>query len=297
MAFVTNTNAQTWVTIPDANFVTYLQALIPAAMSGNQLNTSSTLVTSTTHSISVGGRSIADLSGIQYFTSLTYLICYNNSLTNLPTFPNTLTSLNCEGNQLTSLPTLPNSLLVLNCGYNSLTNLPVLPNSLQTLWCHYNSLTTLPALPNTLSYLYCDSNDITCFPTFPNSITTFSVNNNSFNCFPNYIAAMGNDTTIYPLCAAGNSNGCAVAGIEQYNVNDGVNIYPNPTKDVLNVECEMVNEKTTLTLADMMGNTVKQMPFTTQHLTLNITDLSEGVYNLSIKTNEGVLTKKVVVQR
>lgn len=36
--FSLNTKAQTWVTIPDANFVTYLQGLIPSAMHENQIN-------------------------------------------------------------------------------------------------------------------------------------------------------------------------------------------------------------------------------------------------------------------
>src|ERR1039458_1644313 len=106
--------AQTWVTIPDAQFVTYLQSIIPAAMSGNQMNTSSTLVTTTTHSINVQGKGIANLSGIQYFTSLTYLSCGANYLTSLPTLPNTLSYLDCGGNSLTSLPALTNSLTFLD---------------------------------------------------------------------------------------------------------------------------------------------------------------------------------------
>src|ERR1019366_6595103 len=102
-------NAQTWVTIPDANFVTYLQSIIPAAMSGNQMDITNTLVTTTTHSISAYGRAISSFIGIQYFTSLTYLDCSSNNLTSLPLLPTTLTFLNCSYNTyLTSLPPLPN---------------------------------------------------------------------------------------------------------------------------------------------------------------------------------------------
>ncbi|MHB8260605.1 MAG: hypothetical protein ACYDCN_12880 [Bacteroidia bacterium] len=182
--------AQTWVTIPDANFAHYLDSIIPAAMNGNQMDITNTLVTTTTHTIDVSNRSIANLFGIQYFTSLTQLICISDSLTSLPAFPSSLTYLYCED----------------------------------------NSLSTLPALSNTLQLLYCDHNNISCFPTFPNSITTINISSNPYNCLPNYIAAMSAADLAMPLCAAGNSNGCPVAtGIQQVaGINEQVTVYPNP---------------------------------------------------------------------
>ena len=117
IALCLNTKAQTWVTIPDANFVTYLQGLIPAAMSGNQLNTSSTLVTTTTHTINVAGLGVSNLTGVQYFISLTYLRCSGNySSAGLQTaLPNSITYLKCDNSQLFSLPALPTSLITLEC--------------------------------------------------------------------------------------------------------------------------------------------------------------------------------------
>src|ERR1700748_1866025 len=107
LVFCLNIKAQT-VTIPDANFASYLRNLIPAAMNGNQLDTTSTLVTTTTYSINVSGAPIgymSNLTGIQYFKSLTYLNCNSNQLITLPTLPNTLTYLDCGYNvDLTSLP-------------------------------------------------------------------------------------------------------------------------------------------------------------------------------------------------
>lgn len=47
----------------------------------------------------------------------------------------------------------------------------------------------------------------------------------------------------------------------------------------------------------MLGNTVKQIPFNTQQVTLKIGDLSEGVYNISITGKEGVTNKRVVIVR
>ncbi len=110
----------------------------------------------------------------------------------------------------------------------------------------------------------------------------------------NVFIADGVNSRIRMVC----NSSCTASGIEQVKENNGqVNIYPNPTKDVLNVELGVLNEKTTLVITDMLGNDVKQMPFNAQHVTLNISDLSEGVYNLSLQSNEGVVNKRLVVVR
>lgn len=166
-----------WVTIPDANFATYLQNQIPAAMSGNQLNTSSSLVSST-HSISVYGAGIADLTGVQYFTSLTYLTCQNNSLTTLPPLPGTLQTLICSGNSMSTLPSLPGTLTYLDCSSNQLGVLPALPGSLAHLACRFTGLTSLPPFPHSLTYLDCSQNNITALPSFPSSLTYIDCSGN-----------------------------------------------------------------------------------------------------------------------
>jgi hypothetical protein len=106
-----------------------------------------------------------------------------------------------------------------------------------------------------------------------------------------------NSYTTTPLCAVGNSNGCAVAGLEQYNINNNVSVYPNPAKDVLNVECLMLNENTSAIITDMLGNSIYHSTFTTQHNKINVADLNEGVYNLSITTHEGEVNKRAVIVR
>ncbi len=370
--------AQTpYVAIPDSNFVHYLKTIVPTAFKGDSLNTSSTLVTTTTHSIDCSGKSISNLSGVQYFTSLiylncgydtitnllvipsslTYLDCSYDSLISLPTLPNSLTYLNCSNNSLTSLPTLPNSLTYLNCYNNSLTTLPSLPNTLQSLFCAYNQLTslptlpnsldsidcsanhlaTLPALPNSLAYLncwnnqlmslptlpntltyldcsynqltslpplpnslvhlYCMANNITCFTTFPTSITNLTLDpGNPYNCLPNHIAAMNAADLAKPLCAAGNTNGCAVAGIEQVTgINSPISVYPNPASDIINVNGLPINEETHIQLIDMFGNFVREYTTSAEEKDIDVSSLQEGVYNLCITTKEGTVNKKLVI--
>jgi len=126
-----------YVTIPDANFATWLTQEYPSCMSGNQMDTTCALIVNE-DTVIVSYLNITDLTGIQYFDSLKYFKCNNNLLTSLPNLPGTLTFLNCGDNELSSLPVLPNSLLYLYCFDNQLTYLPPLPNTLTTLVSGYS---------------------------------------------------------------------------------------------------------------------------------------------------------------
>ena|ERR1700756_2102516 len=410
------TQAQTWFVIPDTNFANYLHTIVPTAMQHDSLDTSNPLVTTTTHSINVYNKNISDLNGVQYFTSLTYLncggnpitnlpalsnnltylncsstflpnlpilpsslvhlYCQSNSFTSLPALPNSLTLLCCNTNSLTTLPALPSSLDTLICGENKLTNLPVLPSSLIDLWCGTNSLTTLPALPNLLAYLDCSYNNLTNLPTLPvsltylecalnslsnlpilpnslvvldcdnNSLTTLpalpnslrqlycyrnsltglpvlpdSITNlnceynqvecfpfipntipvsalhidfNPFNCLPNYTKAMSSDTITYPLCAAGNTHGCAVAGINEIvNTNNQIKMYPNPSTGNFIIETDS-EEKQIVNIYDVSGRVVLvkdiygNTPF-------NLSSFPTGVYSVSIISSTHVFNTRMLL--
>lgn len=184
IVFLTHMSAQTYVKIPDAAFVTYLQGLVPSAMNGDSLDTSNSLVTTSTHTINVKGLGVNDLTGVQYFTSLTYLKCSQSSLTSLPPLPSTLQYLYCGNSALTSLPTLPASLTRLYCDTNQLSNLPALPSSLKYLSCGFNQLTSIPTLPNGFLSLYCCANNITGLPTLPSTMFYLNCTVNSLNSLP-----------------------------------------------------------------------------------------------------------------
>ena len=55
-----------YVTIPDPNFAAWLQTNVPSAMMGNQMDTTSLAVITTTN-ITVENLGIGDLTGLQYF--------------------------------------------------------------------------------------------------------------------------------------------------------------------------------------------------------------------------------------
>ena len=128
---------------------------------------------------------LTSLQGIEYFESLTELVCYYNQLTSLDVSANmaltelyclynqltsldvsantALTELYCLSNQLTSLDVSANTALtVLDCSSNSLTSLDVSANTALTeLWCGYNQLTSLDVSANTaLTTLWCYYNQL-----------------------------------------------------------------------------------------------------------------------------------------
>ena len=127
---------------PDANFRSYLQSLYPAGyITDAQLQARDTLY--------LYNKGISNMKGVEYFTNLTYLMCYQNNLSTIDVSANTkLTYLNLGRNKLTSVSVTGNTeLLGLYLQNNLLTTVSVNDHSkLKTLWVQQN--------PN-LTGLYC----------------------------------------------------------------------------------------------------------------------------------------------
>jgi hypothetical protein len=108
-------------------------------------------------------------------SSLIYLICEGNEITELPELPKSLMVLNVIANKLTKLPNLPANLKTLRCSLNKLTYLPPLPPRLEILQCGDNEITELPELPKTLTSLSCSWTKIKRLPALPPNIGTVFV--------------------------------------------------------------------------------------------------------------------------
>jgi Leucine-rich repeat (LRR) protein len=149
---------------------------------------------------------VADLKGIEGFTSLTSINCTDsklktlpanlpsglqyinvefNEITSLPNLPSSLKTFDCSNNLLTSLPVLPANLRILDCSYNQITALPTaLPSNLTTLFCTNNLLTTIPVLPTTLEGLMCSYNRIKTLPLLPKTLIRISCQYTDIKCLP-----------------------------------------------------------------------------------------------------------------
>lgn len=191
-----------WVSIPDPNFVDYLQTFYPGCMNGSLMDTTCSEILNTTNLEIL--YDISNLWGIQFFDnldtlycsniqlsslpslpmSLKALYCYENLLTSLPVLPASLTKLVCHNNQLTSLPGLPASLKILRCANNQLFAMPSLPSSLIYIDCSFNQLTNLSNLPSSLTEINCSSNQLTSLPSLPPSLMYLICSNNQINSLP-----------------------------------------------------------------------------------------------------------------
>ena len=139
---------------PNYEFRQYLKANIDKDGNGYLNDTELNIRT-----LDVSGQHIANLKGIEFFSNLETLYCYNNKLTSLDVSKNTaLKELYCYNNKLSSLDVSNNTALEkLNCCQNSLSSLDVSKNTaLKDLTCQDNNLTSLDVTQNTgLVYLSC----------------------------------------------------------------------------------------------------------------------------------------------
>ena len=173
--------------------------------------------------LNVSGSSLTSLQGIEYFESLTTLLCASNSLETLDVSNNTeLEDLQCYENQLTKLDVSKNTALTwLSCDYNQLPTLDVSNNTeLTMLWCNENQLTELDVNNNTkLEILYCDTN----------KLETLDVSNNpaltELQCFSNQLTELDvskNTALIYLDCNGNPGDGESVFPVKvwaDFNLN------------------------------------------------------------------------------
>ena len=91
-------------------------------------------------------------------------------------------------------------------------------------------------------------------------------------------------------------NSCpATTGIEQFaNTNEQVNIYPNPNNGSFVIEPQNTWYNVHCTMYDVNGKSVLSQTITGK-TSIDAGSLSEGVYNISIINNEGVVNKRLVI--
>jgi sugar lactone lactonase YvrE len=95
------------------------------------------------------------------------------------------------------------------------------------------------------------------------------------------------------------TNSVYTTGIQQIanDNNEQVMVYPNPANTSLNLTLSKGEGTSTFIMFDMMGNTVKQSIIYNLTSIINIVDLAEGIYNISIINKEGCLNKKIIIVR
>lgn len=89
-------------------------------------------------------------------------------------------------------------------------------------------------------------------------------------------------------------------GISVHELNSleaGISVYPNPTKDVLNVVIESTafGQQTTAEILNATGQVISISNLTSNISSLNVSDLAAGIYFVRISTEQGMVSKRFTV--
>jgi len=89
--------------------------------------------------------------------------------------------------------------------------------------------------------------------------------------------------------------GTTTVGIDSWLANS-VSLYPNPAKEVVNVQCTMNNVQLTgeLSVFDVYGKLLQIVPITSEITPINVSGLANGMYFVRVVTEEGMVTKTFV---
>lgn len=89
--------------------------------------------------------------------------------------------------------------------------------------------------------------------------------------------------------------------VENKNNNSIVNIYPNPAKDIVNIEFQSTQStKIDLEIIDELGRTIQKYTETINNIgkinwNIDLSKYSSGIYNIIIKYNNDIINKKLFI--
>ena len=157
--------------------------------------------------LSIADKSISDLSGIGYFSSLVELYCGGNQLTSLDVRNNLALEKLVFDNTLISNIDLSTNLALKHLSYSNWTSSGLLSNidlsknlALEVLWCDGNQVTNLDVSKNlALKELWCKNNLITNLDVSNHTaLLSFHSENNPLTCIQVNESQLTYDYLIYP---------------------------------------------------------------------------------------------------
>lgn len=97
---------------------------------------------------------------------------------------------------------------------------------------------------------------------------------------------------------AGTVVACAARGVrnsEELNANS-YELYPNPATSLLTINCKLVIGFGKLLITDYLGRTVKEQIISMGPNTIDVSKFTKGMYMVSIVTEQGKETKKLLIE-
>jgi len=79
--------------------------------------------------------------------------------------------------------------------------------------------------------------------------------------------------------------------VEEFSLDNSISVFPNPTSDIITLD---VSNRITVNSLELYNIVGKQVIQTTNVSTLDLSQLSAGMYMLRVLTDSGILTKKII---
>jgi hypothetical protein len=91
---------------------------------------------------------------------------------------------------------------------------------------------------------------------------------------------------------------CASRGINNTNKlnDDNIIVYPNPSKNFVNINLKNATTGTTATIFNLMGKQVKTQVLSIGNNNINISELPKGIYTISVSNSDGLKTQKIILE-
>jgi Leucine-rich repeat (LRR) protein len=212
-------------------------------------------------SLTIPNLGIADLTGIEDFTSLTGIDCHGNLLTELDFGTINILGVDCHDNQIISLDFSNNhALLALDCHNNSLTSLNLQNGN-----------------NNNFTNQYFDTR------ANPNLICIF-VDDATF-CSQNLLQI---DTQSHFVETQAQCDALSVNDMQ----NTGLNIFPNPVDNQLNIVSDTpVNQ---VRIFDVLGNQLLSLTPNSNIFSMDVSSLATGTYIVRIISNDKTYSYKII---
>jgi hypothetical protein len=112
--------------------------------------------------------------------------------------------------------------------------------------------------------------------------------NVGYSSHSNTLFVIGQNGAIYK-----NANTIPVGTVEK-GLKNKINIYPNPSQDIMQIETSVDIQFKSIELYDINGRFIKQIDKNAR--ILNFVGIPAGTYLVKIETNDGSFTKKVIIE-
>ncbi|MBI5538733.1 MAG: T9SS type A sorting domain-containing protein [Bacteroidia bacterium] len=85
------------------------------------------------------------------------------------------------------------------------------------------------------------------------------------------------------------------AGVYENNIDFNINVYPNPAKNIVNIEIEKTDDYN-ISVYNILGSCVINQKLNNQKNTINVSSLENGIYLLQISNKSGVVSQQKIVK-